>query len=123
MGTDFLKIGTVKKLKKHIQNICNSYSHPWDILAELAQNSVDAIKLWNLKNKDKSRPHEILIEVNQKSRSIIIKDTGIGIDPKKAPSLLGPDGTDKDEEEDQIGEKGVGLTFALFSSNKFMNAI
>src|SRR3989338_4832075 len=113
MATDFLKLSTVKKLKKHIQNICNSYSHPWDVLAELAQNSVDGIKLWNERNPRIKKEHKILVTINRNSKSIKFFDTGIGLDPEKAPLLLGPDETDKDEIESQIGEKGVGLTFAL----------
>ena len=32
-------------LRKEIRNICDSYSHPWDALADsLCQNSVDAVR-------------------------------------------------------------------------------
>ena len=40
---DFLTKPTEQRLRKEIVNICDSYSHPWDVLAELCQNSVDAI--------------------------------------------------------------------------------
>lgn len=119
MTTDFLRKTSIKNLKKQLQNICNSYSHPWDILAELSQNSVDAINKWNGRNKGKKRVHEIILEINQIGKSIRITDSGIGFDPNKVAILLAPNETDKDDDETQIGEKGVGLKFAIFSSNKF----
>ena len=41
---DFLKPG-VKQIRHQIKSIVESYSHDWDLIAELAQNSVDAIAL------------------------------------------------------------------------------
>jgi len=37
----------------------------------------------------------------------------------KLPELLAPFATDKEDDEQSIGEKGVGLTFVLFSCNDF----
>lgn len=118
METNFLRLQSTKSLQREIRNIVDSYSHPWDILAELCQNSVDAIKKWEKENPDIDKKHEITIEINQKERSIRIIDNGVGFDPEKVASLLAPNETDKDE-DDLIGEKGVGLTFVIFSSNGF----
>ena len=53
-------------------------------------------------------------------KSIKITDNGIGISPSKLPILLKPFSTDKRDDEDTIGEKGVGLTFVMFSGNEFL---
>lgn len=119
MTTDFLMKSSVKNVRKQLQNVCNSYSHPWDILAEISQNSVDAINRWNNLHKGQKRNHEILLEINQNNRSIRIVDSGIGFDPAKVATLLAPNETDKEGDESQIGEKGVGLKFAIFTSNNF----
>lgn len=116
----FLEIYSTKRIKKEIQGICDSYSHPWDILAELVQNSVDSIKKWNRDYSSKSnKKHFIDIKIDQRAKSISVTDSGTGIDLKKLPGLLAPNATDKDNDTDLVGEKGVGLKFAVFSSNKF----
>lgn len=115
---DFLQKPTPSRLRREIKNICESYSHPWDILAELCQNSVDAILLYNKKYGEKfSKEHTITITINSKERSIKIKDTGVGFSSEKFNELLAPHGTDKDLINDTIGEKGVGLTYTIFISN------
>lgn len=108
-----------ERIKKEIRNICESYSHPWDVLAELAQNSVDAISRWQDENKESSRNHFIKIQIDQKKKSIRFEDSGCGIDPRRMPQLLAPNETDKEAAQGLIGEKGVGLKFAIFSSNLF----
>ncbi len=40
----FLLKQSEARLRRDIRNLCVSYSHPWDVLAELCQNSVDAIR-------------------------------------------------------------------------------
>lgn len=110
---------TEKRARKDIQELSNSYSHPWDLLAELAQNSVDAVREWNSEFGDMERDHRIDILVDKDENSIQIEDTGVGIDPESAPQLLAPHGTDKADDDSTIGEKGVGLTYCLYSSNEF----
>lgn len=117
----FLALYSAERVKKEIRGICESYSHPWDIMAELLQNSVDAIKKWNKENVGKqTRRHYIDIRVDKTSKGIRVKDSGIGIDFRKLPELLAPNVTDKVSDKDLVGEKGVGLKFAIFSSNKFI---
>ncbi|WP_281989326.1 ATP-binding protein [Aquimarina aggregata] len=109
---DFLKPG-LREIRKSINDIEDSYNNDWDILAELCQNSVDAIR--------KKNPLKGLIslEIDSINRSITIQDNGIGINPDRLPILLAPFSTDKENDETSIGEKGVGLTFVLFSCNDF----
>ncbi len=51
------------------------------------------------------------------ARSIEVADTGCGIDSSNLAGLLAPHGTDKDEGTEEIGEKGVGLTYTIYMSN------
>ena len=101
------------QIRHQIKGILKSYSHEWDLLAELAQNSVDAIRASDV---EKGR---IELVVDASARRIAISDNGVGIDPKQIRVLLRPFGTDKEGKPNQIGEMGVGLKFVIFSSSSF----
>ena len=116
---DFLSKPTPARLKKEMQNIGDSYSHPWDLIAELSQNAVDAIILHRKKHGEDCRKHRIEITINSIERSIEIYDTGIGFDFKKFAELLAPHGTDKTFSDPIIGQKGVGLTYTIFTSDYY----
>ena len=109
---EFLK-PSLREIRKSIKDIDDSYNNDWDILAELLQNSVDAIK------KQKPSKPQIIIDVDSINRSITVQDNGNGIDKNDLPILLAPFSTNKEDDEDTIGEKGVGLTFVIFSCNEF----
>lgn len=101
------------KIMRHsIKGIESSYSNYWDVLAELLQNSVVAV------NKT-DRKGIIEITIDCRNSSIEVKDNGCGIDGAVLGDLLKPFSTNKDADPDSIGEKGVGLKFAYFQSNKF----
>lgn len=119
MSQNFLLANPENRVKKQVENIYQSYSHPWDVLAELTQNSVDAIKDWEEEFPDENREHKIQIKINRESRTVEVEDTGIGIKPDKLPDLLAPNATDKAGDSFTVGEKGVGLTFCIFCSNNF----
>jgi molecular chaperone HtpG len=102
------------QIRHQIKGILKSYSHEWDLLAELTQNSIDAIRASNV---EKGR---IELTFDASARRIIISDNGTGIDPKQIQKLLRPFGTDKDGKPNQIGEMGVGLKFVIFSSASFL---
>ncbi|MCW7490970.1 ATP-binding protein [Leptospira meyeri] len=115
---DFLKKTSDNRLRKEIINICDSYNNSSDLLAELIQNSVDAIR----KSQEiygKRNDHKINIKINSNERSIFIQDTGLGIPPDLLPELLAPHGTNKDGSDNLIGEKGVGITYSIFTSNSY----
>lgn len=118
-SVNFLEKRSVHSLRKEINNIIDSYNNAWDILCELCQNSFDAIVRYNKKFGEDSKRHEISIEINVRKRMIRITDTGIGIEAKKVKEIIAPNGTDKEDEADSIGEKGVGLTYTIFSCNAF----
>lgn len=119
MSENFLLSNPENRIKKQISNIYESYSNPWDILAELNQNAVDAIKEWESEYEDHERDHSIDIRIEKSSNSIEIEDTGVGIVPENLPELLAPNATDKAGDVSTIGEKGVGLTYCIFCSNDF----
>lgn len=110
---NFLQKG-VSHTRQSILDIDDSYNNEWDILAELLQNSVDAIRERGIKDG------KISIKVDCQNKSIGVNDNGIGIEPEEILDLLALFGTNKKGKEDSIGEKGVGLKFALFSCNDFM---
>lgn len=109
---DFL-FPSIIEIKHSIKGIDASYNNEWDIIAELSQNAVDAIKMSSVEEG------KIDIIVNCQEKSIFIKDNGLGISPNNLPYLLKPFATDKTEDNISIGEKGVGITFAMFSCNYF----
>ncbi|MBW8041775.1 MAG: ATP-binding protein [Planctomycetes bacterium] len=110
---DFLVLDT-DTIRQGIRDIDESYNNPWDILAELCQNSIDAIR------KENPDQGEIFIEINSQKKIIKIKDNGDGIDPGEMPRLLKPFVTNKRRQDSSIGEKGVGLTFVMFSCDRFV---
>jgi molecular chaperone HtpG len=115
---DILAEPTEKQRRKEIRNIKDSYSHPWDVLAELLQNSVDAIRRYDAEGKP-NRDHLIEIKIDCVEKSIEVSDTGVGFPKSKLKELLNPHGTDKESHSDEIGQKGIGLKFAIFSSDGF----
>lgn len=109
---DFLTPG-IQQIRHQIRGIIDSYSHDWDVIAELCQNAIDAIR-----KKSPSKGH-ISIEVNCFSHSITVRDNGCGINKSSMPTLLAPFSTSKFDDARAIGEKGVGITFVIFSSDEF----
>lgn len=114
---NFLEARSTNSIRKEINNIINSYNNSWDILCELFQNSFDAIIRYNKNGTVKK--HKIEFEISVPDRKISIRDTGVGIDAKMVSEIVAPNGTDKEDELDSIGEKGVGLTYTIFSCNNF----
>jgi hypothetical protein len=112
LKVDFLNPG-LEQIKNSIRDIDDSYNHEWDVIAELCQNAVDAIKKTDLEEG------YINISINSIDKSIRITDNGIGISPDELPDLLKPFSTNKRGDFNSIGEKGVGLTFVMFSGDYF----
>src|SRR3989338_4513630 len=111
--SDFLNPG-IDQIRQSIRDIDDSYNNDWDIVAELCQNAVDAIRKSNVAEGI------IKLKIDAQRRAITISDNGIGIEPEQMEYLLKPFSTDKRDDPESIGEKGVGLTFVMFQSNKFI---
>jgi hypothetical protein len=109
---DFLR-PDIDQIRHSIRDIDDSYNHSWDVLAELCQNAVDAVRQSTVARG------RICVDIDARDKSIKVSDNGVGIAPAKLPELLKPFATDKAENENTIGEKGVGLTFVMFSCNDF----
>lgn len=109
---DFLKV-TTNQIRHQINQVIQSYNNDWDILAELLQNSTDAITRSN-----PTKGH-IKLTIDSLTRKMFIEDNGSGIDPDLLPSLLAPFSTDKAGSGTLIGNKGVGVSFVIFSSIGF----
>lgn len=103
----------IEQIRHQIHGVLDSYSHEWDLLSELAQNAVDAIRAANV-----IKGH-ISLTIDASKRIIRMSDNGIGIKPSEMEKLLRPFGTNKSNKANQIGEKGVGLKFVIFSSKLF----
>lgn len=114
---DFLNTRADDAIRRELKGIRDSYHHYWDILAELLQNSRDSIT--RRRNTGYPGPFFVNISISKEDNSIRIFDNGTGLDSALIQSILTPGGSDKDAYENEVGEKGVGLTFALFSSNSF----
>lgn len=117
---DFLSQRSDQAIRKEIASIRDSYHHYWDLLAELLQNSRDAIT--RKRKSGHNGPFFIKIEIDPASNSIDVLDNGSGITKDLLTEILAPGGGDKGSSSDrgeEVGEKGVGLTYAVFSSNHF----
>ncbi|MYD87370.1 MAG: sensor histidine kinase [Acidobacteria bacterium] len=109
---DFLTPNTAQ-IRHQIKNIIESYNHDWDVIAELAQNSVDAI---NIQNPVKGH---LKLSIDASARTVVFEDNGCGISPHDLPHLLKPFSSDKVQNTSLIGYKGVGISFVIFSSTRF----
>jgi len=104
-------------LRAQAQNILDSYAHPWDLLAEALQNSVDAIE--QKVAQDRKAKAQISIVFNCKLRSVEVSDTGIGMSSDELKEVLAPGKSLKRGKASLRGEKGVGVSFIVFASNRF----
>jgi hypothetical protein len=103
----------LSQIRHSIKGIDDSYNNYWDLYAELIQNSVDAIR------QSLKEVGLIQLKIDCANRTVSIYDNGIGIDNSELPNLLKPFSTNKSQNVLTIGEKGVGLKFAIFSGNSF----
>ena len=109
---DFLTPGPAQ-IRHQLINIVESYNHDWDLFAELAQNSVDAITLLDVNSG------RIKVEVFAAEKKIVFEDNGCGISPEEIVGLLTPFSTSKEGSQNLIGQKGVGISFVIFLSAHF----
>ena len=105
------------------RNILDSYAHPWDVLAELTQNAVDAIELSRrtehalAANRGAAHVSTIQITIDAQQRSVTVRDDGVGISASEIIGVLKPHFSCK-RGKSLRGEKGVGLTYIALVGNK-----
>lgn len=118
-GYSFLKrVVDDDLLRSSAQNILDSYGHAWDVLAESLQNAVDAVEQHAL--MDPNCVKRIKIGFNCRTREIEVSDTGIGISKQELLEIMTPGKSLKRGINPTLrGEKGVGLSFLVFISNRF----
>jgi anti-sigma regulatory factor (Ser/Thr protein kinase) len=101
--------------KREILDLFRDYRHPWDILSEIVQNSVDAINDNNSIEKGR-----IDIIISPEERTFVIKDNGIGISEENIEKVLVPNFSLNKESSRTFGYKGVGLSFVSHLTKKFI---
>src|SRR5206468_3906743 len=69
--------------------------------------------------KDSKAKAQIAIVFNCKLRSVEVSDTGIGMSPNELKEILAPGKSLKRGKANLRGEKGVGVSFIVFASNRF----
>jgi molecular chaperone HtpG len=109
---DIFDLATDETHRQFIRNIVDSYHHDWDLLAELCQNSIDAIR------EKEDQTGDVYVWFDRKNRSVTVRDTGIGMSREKISRALAPNVTFKKGQPKLIGEKGLGLTFCAFRTNR-----
>ena len=62
---------------------------------------------------------QITLEIDASDKRVTFWDNGCGIAPGELPHLLAPFSTGKLGSESLIGQKGVGISFVIFSSSHF----
>jgi hypothetical protein len=112
VSIDIFELGSDEGHRQFIRNIVDSYHHDWDILAELCQNAVDAIR-----EKNPARG-KVDVRFDRKNRSLEVTDTGVGMTREKVERAMTPNVTFKRGQPRLIGEKGLGLTFCAFRTNR-----
>ena len=106
--------------RSNIERIVTSYRHPWDIYAELLQNSIDAIfeAKQTLYSNQPEWKGKIEIIVDSKTRSLRISDNGIGIPPERiAEVIVLGRSLKRENNQGRYGFMGFGLTFVAFQSS------
>lgn len=119
---DFLRAKSDRAVKRELRGILQSYHHYWDVLAELLQNARDAIerrKSLQIAAGEPAEDGKIHVIVDATHRSVEVIDNGTGIAAAFVEEVLAPGGGDKSPSDDQVGEKGVGLTYVAFSGDEF----
>lgn len=99
-------------LHRQVRSIVSSYNSPWDPLAELVQNAVDAINQRSVVGFQ----GRILITVDLDNKAITIEDNGIGIQPNNRNKMLLPGGSLKTQ-GNTYGHKGLGFTYCAHISD------
>lgn len=106
-----------------VAGILESYHGNYDILAELVQNSMDALEDAYLVKLE--MPYKITVHINLRENWVSVLDTGLGMSKEDAINAFAPHKSFKHLPEIMAkrgknryrGYKGVGLTFLAYGSD------
>ena len=109
--------------RRTVAGVLESYNSNYDVLAEMVQNSVDAVEDAFL--SDLLAPYIIEVHINLQKNTISVLDTGIGMSREQAveafvPSISFKNNTEikrKRDKHNYRGYKGVGLTFLAYGTD------
>ncbi|WGF84236.1 ATP-binding protein [Lactiplantibacillus plantarum] len=108
---------SVSNIRAQINGILDSYHRDYDVLSELIQNGVDAIE--NRYDLDEDDFYgELQIYVNADRKQIKVIDNGNGMSKEMLERSVNLNESGKRKQINTIGEKGVGLSFSIFKSQK-----
>ena len=108
-------------LRQNIISIQKAHTDQYRILTELTQNAIDAIrKRYKTINPAEQQQWQgkIDIYIDCRTKSIKVVDNGIGIEHDLVANVIQANSTQKDNDKDALGSKGVGMTFCLFQASE-----
>lgn len=111
----------IENMKQQIRSTHESYHNDYDVLAELVQNAVDAVA--QRKREDSGYSAHIAICIDERHRLIEVSDDGVGMSKDELNrSVRLNESSKRNNEIDKItiGEKGIGLSFSIFESNRVL---
>jgi len=111
---------TPTAFRREVRNLISSYHDvDLDVVAELLQNSIDAIEDLYSGAQAGQGPPRIEISIDTRRGVLQIADNGPGLIDSVVESLAVPELCTTKEGTRKRGHKGVGLSFAIWSSVKF----
>jgi hypothetical protein len=110
--------------RRTVAGVLESYNSNYDVLAELIQNSVDAVEDAFLAGLPE--PFEIRVHINLQDNWISVLDTGLGMNQVQAVDAFAPSASFKNNplivqkrgKNSYRGYKGVGLTFLAYGTDE-----
>lgn len=111
---------TPTAFRREVRNLISSYHDvDLDVVAELLQNSIDAIEDLYSGSRPAQETPRIEIQIDTRRGVFRIADNGPGLTDSVVESLAVPELCTTKEGGRKRGHKGVGLSFAIWSSVKF----
>ncbi|MBB1199020.1 ATP-binding protein [Enterobacteriaceae bacterium 89] len=104
----------LEEVKSNIERIISSYRHTWDIYTEILQNAADAI----LEQFGTLESGVVSLDVDTYSRTVIIKDNGVGLCENDISKILvNGKSLKRKRKSGKFGFMGFGFTFVSFQTN------
>lgn len=108
---------TLELARRNVQSIIKSYHDSYDLFAEMAQNSVDAIERRMLHEND-DFVGRISIKIDMPNNEFTMLDNGIGIPSEHFGGIFAPNYSIQTDDIRHRGHKGVGFTYVSYGFNR-----